>query len=193
MFMNRQQVVFEQLPESVQFPSRPVEAKLSAQNQEKQQVREEVHQAAVKEVVKQEEIDKQELDALVEKSGKVLFEIRSIFPFDFFPDRVIITEEKVSVIQKNFFFSETVRSVLSKDIASVSCDTNLIFAKLLIIDRLFTHSPIIIRFLRKRDALKARRLIQGMIVSTHQNIEIAKVNIPNIGEKLEAIGRAAVT
>ncbi len=179
MSEKNQDPITQQKPIPIKVESPPIE----------QQARKE----ARKEVLIQEEMNKQKLEKLVSKSAEILLEIESVFPFTLFPDKVIITEEKVSVINRNFFYSESVKSVLGKDIAHVDVDTNIFFATLTIIDKYFTQDPIMVNHLHKGDALEARRIIQGMIVTSHQEIDITKIDAPDIRYKLEQIGRSTIS
>jgi hypothetical protein len=159
---------------------------------EQKKLKKEAHKEAIKDVLVQQETNRQKLENLVKKSEQKILEISTVFPFTLFPDRLVITEEKVSVIHQIFFYSEQVRSVLGKDIANVTVQTGIFFATLTILDRYFAEDPISMHFLKKSEALEARRIIQGMIVTGHQGIDITKINIPDIGKKLEVIGKAAI-
>lgn len=130
------------------------------------------------------------LDNLVTGSVRVLLDIRSIFPFDFFPDDLIIDEVKVSVFTKFFFWSKEVRSIEFKDIFNVSVQQGLFFAKLEIVDRYFSQQTIVVDFLTIKDAMKARRIIQGMIIAHKEDIDLQAIPVKKLNRKLERIGRS---
>lgn len=69
--------------------------------------------------------EKQKLDNLVLKSRKALFEISAVFPFDFFPDKIKIDENKVDLIYCKFFFNKHMSSFLIEDIHTVTLSTGV--------------------------------------------------------------------
>lgn len=139
---------------------------------------------------KEESLSEDErLDRLVEKSQKILLKITTVFPFTLFPDDVIIDPQKVNIIKREFFFSERIHSVFIRDISDVFIDTSIIFAGLRIIDRGFTENSIDINFLWRDEAIKARRIIQGLVVAHRQGIEMDKIETVNLIKKLEELGK----
>lgn len=130
------------------------------------------------------------LSHLARQSSRVLLDIKAVFPFNFFPDEVILDEAKVSIHTNFFFYSKEVRSVEYKDIFNVLVQQSLFFAKLAIIDRYFTQQPIVVQFLRKNDAFRARRLIQGMIIVKKENIDIRELSREELLQKLDRIGQS---
>lgn len=130
-----------------------------------------------------------DLDKLVTSSARVILDIRAVFPFNFFPDELVLDETKLS-IHTNFFFStKQVRSLEYKDIFNVSIQTGLFFAKIEITDRYFSQDPTTIEYLWKSDAILARRLIQGMIIATNEDIDMRKLPMDELLSKLSRIGQ----
>ncbi|MDQ5900729.1 MAG: hypothetical protein QG600_307 [Patescibacteria group bacterium] len=130
------------------------------------------------------------LDDLVAGSSRVILDIHSTFPFDFFPDDVILDETKVTIHSKYFFLTKEVRSVEYIDIFNVIVQQGVFFAKLELVDRFFAHQPIIINYLKKRDAMLARRLIQGMIIAQKHNVDIRGIPVDELLKKLDRIGKS---
>lgn len=130
------------------------------------------------------------LDQLASGSARVLLEVRTVFPFNFFPDEVIIDEVKVSLHTSYFFYSREVRSIEYKDIFNIIAQESLVFGRLEIFDRYFSHSPFIVDFLWKSDAKKARRLIQGLIIAKKQNINTSIIPLDELMQKLNRIGES---
>lgn len=130
------------------------------------------------------------LDMLARESARVIVDVKAVFPFNFFPDEVILDETKVSVHISYFFWSKEVRSIEYKDIFNVAVQQGLFFAKLEIVDRFFTQSPITINYLFKKDAHKIRRLIQGMMIAQKEQIDIHDMPLKELVAKLERIGRS---
>lgn len=129
-----------------------------------------------------------DLDTLVKESQRVLLRINAVFPFNFFPDEVIVDETKVSIIHKIFFYSNSIRSIAHEDIFNVIVEHSLFFATLEIVDRFFVEQPIIIRYLKKDDAILARRLIQGIIIAKKKGINLTELKKDELHRKIELLG-----
>src|SRR3989344_2348448 len=72
----------------------------------------------------------------IERVQTVLFQIKSVFPFDLFPDTITVYPTKVTVVKKYFFASQEVRALMIEDIAEIDIQTGLLFSKILIVSRL---------------------------------------------------------
>lgn len=135
--------------------------------------------------------EKQTIDHLRGKCSCVLFRTKTVFPFDFFPDDLVIDSEKVSVIIRDFFGSAQIHSVPIKHISDLSVDHSLFFATLHILPgRVFQNQVMSIRHLKKRDAIRARNIIQGLIIADRENVAVDSIihSIEGIKE-LEEMGR----
>lgn len=139
-----------------------------------------------KSVFKQQE----EISSLKTKIHTVLFKASSVFPFDFFPNTIIIDPIKVTIISRAFFQSEEVTSLHINDIENVIVQTAPIFGKLSIISRFMTQRPVKIAFLWKRQAVRAHDILQGLLTSAKQNIDIT-TNNPDTAEAIGEINRNA--
>lgn len=121
----------------------------------------------------------------------ILFQATTVFPFTLFPDTVTISETKVSITHRLFFFTKEVTSIAVKDIAYVNVGTDIFFGTLDIIDKYFEKEELKVTFLWKKDALEARRILQGLIITEREGIDITNVNkVPEIKQKIESIGTA---
>lgn len=144
---------------------------------------------AVKEEIKQQEIETIKFDETVHQGSHVLYKTKAIFPFDLFPDEITVDLNQVNVVIKYFFWSERRQSILIKDIMDVLVDTIPFFASLKVIDSGFKEQPIEINFLKRNDAIKIRRLIQGLMVAHKQEIDLSKIDSHDLPEKIEELGK----
>lgn len=69
-------------------------------------------------VVAPSENDRQlkKLNNLINNSHRILYEAASVFPFDFFPDRIVIDENKINIIHGVFFYSNKIFTILLEDV-----------------------------------------------------------------------------
>lgn len=136
---------------------------------------------------------KSPLEALVQDQQVPLFCVTTVFPFRLFPTTVSVDKKKVDVIREIFYKSKHIQSILIQDIANVTVETNLFFAQLVINDRLPLNQPIVIEYLPKESAMKIRRIIEGLLVGDHAQIDTAQSSGDHFVSQLETIGRAKST
>lgn len=150
----------------------------------------------LKDSIKDEEKIGEKLDSLTDLAELVLFRTKSTNPIDLFPDEIIVDLNKISIIFNQFFLSSRVHSVMIKDVSDIFIETGFIWAKLIIVDRGFIENTVEVEFLNKEEALKIRRLVQGLVIAWQQEIDFTKLSkelsSEEIIEKLEKLGKARI-
>jgi len=137
--------------------------------------------------------DKNLVAGLVRRSNRILVSIRSHkFPFDFFPDTINIEEGRVNIITRYFFYSSEVHSVDIKDITNIFIDTSPFFAELVIVSKTFTENEIGVKSLRKKEAIYARRIIEGLRVFESNKIDTSVYTKRELVSKLEEISTTEI-
>lgn len=160
-----------------------------------QRYRNRLRQEAVKDAVKNHTsqllLDKQKFDNLVNRSQQTLYEIKSVFPFDFFPNTLTIDIDKITVKFKQFFSSVEIRSINISNISQVYVDSGPLFATMYVADQVIVDesSRMRIPYLKKDEAMKARRIIQGLIIAKKSEIDLNNINDEDMLEKVEELGR----
>lgn len=127
----------------------------------------------------------------LESSHNIIFRCKTIFPFVLFPDEVTIDENKIDVKRGLFFASHNTTSIPFKRVVKASTTTGLFFASLIIEMEIFVQQPDPINYLWKEDAIKARRIINGLAAAHKKGIDLSNVDLVNLSEELEDIGRAS--
>jgi hypothetical protein len=133
--------------------------------------------------------EQHKLEALAEKSQDVLLNIKAKFPFDFFPNQIIIDANKVDIIYRAFL-TRDVFTALIENINSVHISRNGFFATLAFEITGFEKNPEPILFLAVSDATAARRIIMGLIATRKKNINLTEIPTSDLVEKLTDIGEA---
>lgn len=123
-----------------------------------------------------------------QRDSKVLYQLKSVFPFDPFPMTLTIEPTVIHVVDQSFFFSHAILSLSIKDLLTVELDTGIIFATLK-----FQQAPPIQPALEyntfwKSQALKARRIIQGLVIVNKEGLQIPDMPIPELNQYLEKMG-----
>jgi hypothetical protein len=147
----------------------------------------------VKEVATTEEeieMAKKRMDNLIEGSDVVLLKLKSTFPFELFPDEMTVDIHKVSLISREFFWSERVHSVMIEDISDVFIETSPFFATLNVVDKNFVETLVKISYLKKDEAARARRILQGLIIAKQQTMDVTHINPGELIPRLEELGKA---
>lgn len=135
----------------------------------------------------------QKLNTLAMQSQIVLFKAQSVFPFDFFPSDLLIDEVKVTVVERIFLQTAQIRSVAINDMSAVTADVSLFFGCLTLTDRYFSQQPITVKYLFRKDASKARRIIQGLMISRDEKIDITRFGrTSELVKQLETIGAGRI-
>lgn len=146
----------------------------------------------VKEDIKSKEQNSEQLDNLIEKSNKNLQTLSTVFPFTLFPTTITIDPDKVTVTFKEFFASNNFQTMLIKEITNVEVQTDLFFGSLKIRDSADRAHEILVKFLKKKDAEKAREIIQGLIVGTKQGVDFSQIEQETLVKKVEELGASAL-
>jgi len=131
----------------------------------------------------------QKLEDLAGKSDSVLLKVSTFWPFTFFVNDIIIDPYKVNIIFREFFWSEHIHSVMIKDILDVVVETSIFFATIRIVDQGYIENSINIPYLKRADALKARKIIQGLIIAHRQSVDLSVLKPSHIKEQAEELGK----
>lgn len=134
------------------------------------------------------ETQKNDLDILVEKSGKVIFRTSSVFPFDIFPNVITICPDKITVTHRELAMRSEY-PLLLESVTGARIGQGLYFATLYIDTFGVKDPPPPINYMRKSQARLARRYILGLIECKKSNLDLNKYPVDELKEKLLKIGR----
>lgn len=151
-------------------------------------------QEGIKEYLKKEIESTQKLENVLAVGNKPLFKCKNMFPFDFFPDELVIDFNKVSFARHRFFSHsfDITHSLPIEDIGDVVISSAIFFSKVEIMDKSDSSNSIKMSFMHIRDAIKCRRIIQGLITARKQGIDLAAIassNREDLIDKIEQLGR----
>ncbi|HZZ98876.1 MAG TPA: hypothetical protein VFG51_03010 [Candidatus Saccharimonadia bacterium] len=132
----------------------------------------------------------QKLAKVMNQANTVLFRAKTPFPFTIFPTEIVVDETKVSVINHFLFGTGTIHSIELDNILNIELVSGLIFGTLRLELRMLPDEPIEIPFLWRRDAIEARRIIQGLVISTHKGVDFSQVSPTVVRQSLKDVGVA---
>ncbi|SRR5258708_23797337 len=135
----------------------------------------------------------QKLQELIQKEQAVLLKISTFFPLDIFPNDLVITQNTVHVSFNELFGSGRVDNIPIVDIGEVYVDTGPFFATIYISWKPYNNSQVVLHYLLRNDALKAREVIQGLIIAKKNNIDLSGVDNRDLTHMLAEIGESKTT
>jgi hypothetical protein len=148
-------------------------------------------EAVVDTVDKQKILDDITVTDLVKKSNRILVSVYSVFPFDFIPDIINVEEGRVSIIKRHLL-SSAVHSVDIKDISNVFINHSIFFSQLEIVSRTFEDNEVKIRFLKNKDAVYIRRIIEGLRIFENKQINTSDYSVQELVAKLEELSKTEI-
>lgn len=140
---------------------------------------------------------KSELVEIPTTSDRVIYKIKAMFPFDLFPDELVIDEIKVSIIYK-YFVSQEVNNILIKDITDIVFSSSFLFGSLRITggeyqdtgtSGISENSPLVINRLRIAQAQIARSVILGLMIFSDQKVDTSQMTVEEIFNKTNELGK----
>lgn len=134
--------------------------------------------------------DTQKLNNLMNLSDNRLLKLCTVFPFKLFKDTIVIEQKSVIIEKKNFFLSSEIYPISIKDILSPVVSTGIFFATFhLELGPTGIHeNPPVISFLKKNEAMRARRVIMALIICDKEGIDLTKMNKDEVLRKLDDVG-----
>ena len=141
---------------------------------------------------KQKRLNSKAVAKLVKKSNRILVSISShAFPFDIFPDTINVEEGRITIINR-FLLSSEVHSVDIKDISNIFINQTIFRSQLVIISKTFEENEIRIKNLKTKEAVFARRIIEGLRVFENKKIETSGYTKEELVAKLEELSTTEI-
>ena len=127
-------------------------------------------------------------DVLIERYSTVLFNTHSIFPLDIVPDRLVIDLSKVVIIFREPLGMETEHTILLNEVRDVDVEVNYFIGTL----RILVSGPGVmwtsITNLHKNDAIKAKHLIEGLLVAKAEHCDLTTFTGNELIRRLISLG-----
>lgn len=135
------------------------------------------------------EQEQEQLMQVIEKSNEILAKATTVFPLSIFPDTIILDRTKLTVIKRNFFFSEQVMSIRIEDILNVSATVGPFFGSVTIATRVMSSDDhFMIRNFTRSDAQHLKHMIQGYVIARHNNIACDHLTHDQLVDTLRELG-----
>jgi len=148
-----------------------------------------LNQSAMQSQKDKKDLAGQKLEDLAGKADNVLLKVSTVFPFTFFVHDIIIDPYKVNIIFREFYFSEQIHSIMVKDILDVVVETSLFFATIKFVDQGYVENTVDVAYLKKSDALKVRKVVQGLVIAHRQAVDLSILHPDEIRNQTEELGK----
>lgn len=130
-----------------------------------------------------------ELSQTINKSHEVLAKATTVFPFTLFPDTVTLDRSKLTISHREFFAVAEVMSIRIEDILNVTADVGPFFGSLKVYTRFFsTEKPYAVNYLKRKDALRIKRTLQGYIIAIQKEIDCTTLPTKDLSRMLNELG-----
>lgn len=124
------------------------------------------------------------------KSREVLASANTVFPFTLFPHTATIDREKLTIAHRFFFRTAEVTTIRIEDILNVTADVGPWFGALKVHSRYFNiDKPEEISFLRRADAMRFKRILQGYVIAIQKKIDCSRFTAKQLTTLLEELGQ----
>lgn len=131
-----------------------------------------------KEKLQEKSSTEQKLDMITSDTESVIFEIESVFPFQLYPDKLIIDRNKITIVRRELFFKRLFPVPL-EDTQTVRVNRGLIFAALEVGVRGDERNPNPVTHLWPEDASKAEKYIMKLSTLKKENVELNRSVLRN--------------
>lgn len=129
------------------------------------------------------------LDKVLERSHEILAGANTVFPITLFHDTVFVDRTKVTIIKRNFFWSEDVMSIRIEDVLNVTASVGPLFGSLTIVSRVVsTVDHFEITHFWRSDAIHLKHVIQGYIIALHNKLDIDHLSKDDLIKTLQELG-----
>ena len=129
------------------------------------------------------------LNTLAEETESVIYQLSSVFPFQIFPDKIIIDKNKVTIVRKELFFKR-IFPMLVEDITTVKVSRGIFFASMEFELKGYERNPRPTTHFWPEHASKAEHYILGLIKAKRDKVDLTKLTTIQVRKRLEGIGSA---
>lgn len=152
---------------------------------------------AIKSEAKIQEQTRHKLANIANRHDIEILRIKGTFPFDLFPDTLIIDTTKVTIVKSQMFATENIITIPLKDLADVHIQTAVFLASITISYMPQASSPGMLKpeeeqvaCLKRSDAIRAKNIMKGIMVAQAEDIDIAKLSPEAVFELVEKVGHS---
>jgi hypothetical protein len=131
---------------------------------------------------------KDELTLKVGGAHEVLLTATTVFPFTLFPDTVTIDRSNLTITHRVFYKLAVIITLKVEDILNVTPNIGPFFGSLRITTVFVDNkSPYTVNYLRREDALRIHRILQGYKVARQQRVDTTALSRDELVKLLDKL------
>jgi uncharacterized membrane protein len=143
------------------------------------------------EVAESPKTDVEKLINVTEAAQKPLLTAQTVFPFVLFPGTIDIDRQKVTIVHRSFFRVASTFSLQIEDLQVVTVDVGPFFGSVHLASKFFIDNLQTIDFLKRADAVKIQRLLQGYMIAKQRGIDCSAIDEKQLLTLLNDLGQGA--
>lgn len=125
-------------------------------------------------------------------SHDILFRAKTVFPLTIFPKTVTIDRSKLTITHRDFFQVGEALSINIEDVLNVMATVGPFFGSIKITTRFFDPgTPSTVDHIRRADALKIKRIMQGYIIARQKNVDCSALTTNELATMLDELGKVS--
>lgn len=166
---------------------------VAPEQKSKREGEDEAHKTEAKKRV----MTRQKLENIVDRHEVELIRARAVFPFDLFPDIVIVDTTKVTIVRKQMFATEAIITIPLKDVADTHVQTALFLASVTIAYMPHSTSPGMLKpeeesvsCLKRSDAIAIKNILKGVLVAAAEEIDLARLTPEEVASVISRFGHS---
>jgi hypothetical protein len=140
------------------------------------------------------------LQRMTARSQDILFSASTVFPFDLFPDQIVLDRSQLTITHRWFFWLGNVTSVRIEDIINVNVNAGPFFGSvqvavrfLDVLDTMNTIRPTHINWLPRAKAMQLKVILQGLLIAANKQIDLTGLDTRELVEQLSELGASSPT
>jgi hypothetical protein len=139
------------------------------------------------------ETESEKLIHITDGARDNLITASTVFPFVLFPDTVSIDRQKLTIVHRSFFRTSSTICVQIDDVQIAKVDVGPFFGSVHLASKYFVDNIQSINFLRRSDAIKIQRLLQGYMIAHHRQIDCSGIDNDQLVILLNQLGQSSTS
>lgn len=139
--------------------------------------------------VRAQQNETNKLISLTSSANVNLFEARTVSLMILFSDTLKIDMQKLTVVHNEFFRTSHTASIQLQDIMNVQSDLGPLFGSMTITSKHYLNNTQTLKYLKRKDVIKAQRLIQGFMIAHRANIDTENIDTEKLILLLNELGQ----
>ena len=126
----------------------------------------------------------------VSEASRELFRAKGVWPFDFFPDELIIEEKRIIVKRNMFPFFSTISTIPINNFLIFELTHSIFFSSVFIKGAYGDNLSTSFCWLTHKDAQQAKEIVDGLRLKESESLEVMERNKKRLIMALQMLGHA---